>query len=526
MYQEHFGFRVLPFVSAPDPQFFYLNPVYQEALATLRHGVLGKKGIIVLTGEVGTGKTTLLRKLFHDLGSSVGHVWIINSGVTVVDALRTMLAELGLACENAERLAMIDALHGYLIQSADEGRITCLIIDEAQSLDSETLEGVRQLSNLEADRQKLLQIFLVGQPELEKTLGEPELRPLKQRVALHCHLVPLTRSEVSRYIEFQLQAAGYQGVRLFDLDTMARIAYYSRGIPRLVNTICDNALLAAYRCSRKEVSSDLVDEVAQDLRLVRNEQSSMAVAIDGRGWVDRREVAPESQIDAPWSNLRFDRAPGQGGVTVPSPRRRLINTMAVVLFVLIALGTVGGAMYVEEATPYLEYLKSQGEVVKAWFGAAVVSAKRESSNESSRQQPREVGINMAAVDGAHTDIGAVSETIILGALKESEPAPQEAPKKGAETVPETSAEKAPTPVRPPAKSRPAEDPLLNRRLLEIEIHKAIQNRAIDGVTVTLIDGTAYLDGRVASDRQKSLAEQAALAVTTVEKVENRIRIEP
>jgi hypothetical protein len=183
-------------------------------------------------------------------------------------------------------------------------------------------------------------------------------------------------------------------------------------------------------------------------------------------------------------------------------------------------------MYVEEAKPYLEYLKSQGEVVKAWFGAAVVSAKRESSNQSSLRQPREVGFNIAAMDGAHTDIGAVSETIILGALKESEPAPQKAPEKSAAKVPETSAEKAPTAVRPPEKNRPAEDPMLNRRLLEIEIHKAIQNRAIDGVTVTLIDGTAYLDGRVASDRQKSLAEQAALAVTTVEKVENRIRIEP
>ena len=276
MYNGYFGFRESPFSVTPDPRFFYTNPVYLEAFATLRYGIEAKKGFIVITGEVGTGKTTLLRKLLHNLEDTVHSVLVFNSCLSFPELLQLTLQDLGLVPKDQSKVAMLQELNDYLIKQLKQGHTVAMLLDEAQNLSDEVLENLRLLSNLETDQEKLIQIVLIGQPELKAKLAQPHLRQLKQRVALQCRLNPLTDKEVRPYIDSRLVAAGYEGKDLFDPDAVERIAYYSKGIPRVMNIICDNALLNAYAASQQIVAADMIDIVARDLEL-RSEPSVPAV---------------------------------------------------------------------------------------------------------------------------------------------------------------------------------------------------------------------------------------------------------
>ena len=267
MYNRYFGFLESPFSVTPDPRFFYTNPVYQEAYATLRYGIEAKKGFIVITGEVGTGKTTLLRKLLRNLEDTVHSVFIFNTRLTFPELLQVTLHDLGLAPKDTTKVTMLQELNDYLIKQLKQGHTVAALIDEAQNLRGEVLEDLRLLSNLETDREKLLQIVLVGQPELEARLDQPGLRQLKQRVAVQCQLNPLKDEEVGPYIDSRLRVVGYEGKGLFHRDAVQQIALYSKGIPRLINIICDNALLTAYAESKKIVSTDMINGVATDLRI-------------------------------------------------------------------------------------------------------------------------------------------------------------------------------------------------------------------------------------------------------------------
>jgi type II secretory pathway predicted ATPase ExeA len=267
MYDEYFGFLESPFSVTPDPRFFYANPVYLEAYANLRYGIAAKKGFIAVTGEVGTGKTTLLRKLIHDFESTVQFASIFNTHLTFNDLLWVTLRELWVPTKGNNRLAMVDELNAYLIEQLKKGHIVCLLIDEAQNLSDESLEGLRLLSNLETDKEKLLQIVLMGQPELNAKLDKPSLRQLKQRIAIQCEIFPLRQEEVGSYINFRLGVAGYEGKYLFEAEAIQKIALYSKGIPRLINILCDNALLIAFAASQKTISANVIREVAGDLRL-------------------------------------------------------------------------------------------------------------------------------------------------------------------------------------------------------------------------------------------------------------------
>ena len=267
MYDQYFGFSESPFSITPDPRFFYTNPVYLEAYANLRYGIEAKKGFIAITGEVGTGKTTLLRKLMLELRNSINWAFIVNTDLTFDELLQVILYELDLPTQEKDRVAMVTELNAYLIEQLKKGRIVCLLIDEAQNLSDHSLEGLRLLSNLETAKEKLLQIVLMGQPELSAKLDQPNLRQFKQRIATRCEIAPLKEEEVSSYINFRLGAAGYQKNNLFHPDAIQKIAFYSKGIPRLINVICDNALLIAYAASQKTVSAHRITEVARDLRL-------------------------------------------------------------------------------------------------------------------------------------------------------------------------------------------------------------------------------------------------------------------
>jgi general secretion pathway protein A len=307
MYGDYFGFAELPFSVTPDPRFSYTNTHYREAFANLRYGIETRKGFIVITGEAGTGKTTLLRRLMRSVEATVHTAFIFNTHLGFTELLRLALSELGIGSSAQDRLTLMAQLNDYLIEQLRKDHTVSLLIDEAQDLSDEMLEELRLLSNLETDRAKLIQIVLMGQPELERKLDQPQLRQLKQRVAIRCRLAPLRSDEVALYINSRLQTVGYQGKELFDLGSVEQIARYSQGIPRLINVICDNALLITYATSKSKVSAKIVEEVARDLQLAGPLQASAAEqhqkvslpAHGDQGWRDDLE-----QFARPSSNQR------------------------------------------------------------------------------------------------------------------------------------------------------------------------------------------------------------------------------
>jgi general secretion pathway protein A len=267
MYNSFFGFDEKPFNLTPNPRFFYANPRYQEAYANLLYGIGERKGFLLLTGEVGTGKTTILQRLMEELESSVPFVFFYNTNLTFDDLLTFVCDELGLPVGDSGRLSKISALNAFLLDQLSKGSTAVLFVDEAQNLGEEVFENLRLLSNLETPREKLLQIVLAGQPELEAKLDKTELRQLKQRIFSHSRLGSLSEDEVGAFIDCRLKAVGYRGNDLFPRGTVREIARYSKGTPRLINIICDNALLIAYADSQKKVTVDVIKEVARDLRL-------------------------------------------------------------------------------------------------------------------------------------------------------------------------------------------------------------------------------------------------------------------
>jgi general secretion pathway protein A len=301
MYNEYFGFLESPFTATPNSRFFYTNDLYKEALANLRYGIEWKKGLIVMTGEVGTGKTTLLGKIMRDLEATTRPVFVSYDHLTYLELLRIVSRELGLPCAGQDRLAMIERLREYLIVQQNKGHIVALLVDEAQNLSDEMFEDIRFLSNFETEAEKLLQIVLTGQPELEARLDQPNLRHIKQRIVLHCRLAPLKSYEVGRYIDLRLREAGYNGKDLFDRDVVGKIAFYSDGIPRLINIICDNALLLAFAGSKKEVTTEMILEVARDLGLKNRSEFKTETGPPVGKSIAEAEQAQEFLDDEPWS---------------------------------------------------------------------------------------------------------------------------------------------------------------------------------------------------------------------------------
>ena len=275
MLETHFGFRETPFGVTPDPRFFYSHPVYLEGLAALVHGIRSKKGFMLVTGEVGTGKTILLRKLMRHLEATVQFVFVSNSHLTSYGLTELMVHDLGLTNKEKGRLEMIQELNNYLIQQLRTGRTVALLVDEAQKLSDEALEGLCDLSNLETDEEKLLQIVLVGQPELTTKLSKSSLRRIRQRIALHHRLYALQApSEVEQYMRHRLQIAGYDGPEIFGKEAIEAIWHYSAGIPRLINVICDNALTVACVAAKRKISPYMIMKAAGCLLLEQGAEAS------------------------------------------------------------------------------------------------------------------------------------------------------------------------------------------------------------------------------------------------------------
>jgi general secretion pathway protein A len=279
MYNGFFGFTQNPFNLSPDPSFLYRSHQHEEALANLIYGVQSRKGFVVLTGEVGTGKTTLLECLRDYLEQSgTEFAFVFNSRINVEQFFEMIAYDLDLRCQRTSKTDVLFALNQLLVQQASAGLTTALIVDEAHNLEWDVLEEVRLLGNLENPKTgKLLQVILSGQPELDRKLDAPNLRQLKQRIVLRTSLQPLTLKESIEYIDTRLTHAGMENQTVFPEAMLAEIHLRSQGIPRLINAICDNLLLSCFASEVKEATVAMLDEICKDMRL---------------DWPGKRKAAP------------------------------------------------------------------------------------------------------------------------------------------------------------------------------------------------------------------------------------------
>lgn len=265
MYKSFFGITSNPFSIAPDPHFLYMSDGHREALAHLRYGLGEGGGFVLLTGEVGTGKTTMCRCILEQIPEGTNIALVINPKLSSLELLATICDELGIVYPEYSGLkVLIDRLNAYLLAAHSRGQRTVLIIDEAQNLSHDVLEQVRLLTNLETDQHRLLQIVLLGQPELQEMLAQPEMRQLSQRIAARYHLVPLTQAECFSYVRHRLSVAGMDpGV--FSLAALKEVFRVSGGTPRMINLICDRSLLGAYTKGARQVDLPTAQEAAQQI---------------------------------------------------------------------------------------------------------------------------------------------------------------------------------------------------------------------------------------------------------------------
>jgi type II secretory pathway predicted ATPase ExeA len=319
VYKSFYGLQKNPFEITPDPAFLFPTPRHNEALASLYYGVTAHRGFVVLTGEVGTGKTLLLRSLLGLLQRrDVAFALIFNPSLSPLEFIRYIAGDFGLPVAGKAKDELIHVLNAFLVQRHQQRLTTLLVVDEAHLLSAEILEEIRLLTNLETAQQKLLQIVLAGQPELDQKLDSFGLRQLKQRVALRCHLDALNLEETRKYTERRLQIAGAPAESKIFSDPAISVVYrHSKGIPRLINTICENALLSGYAKRAATVTPEIIENIAQELRLGivtvsdkengeaprgQRDQSELLLAVRTLLELHDRLKETDTKVPAPFSN--------------------------------------------------------------------------------------------------------------------------------------------------------------------------------------------------------------------------------
>ncbi|MCW5890239.1 MAG: AAA family ATPase [bacterium] len=308
MYQRFFGFREPPFRITPDPRFLYLGPGYREAADALGEGIVGRAGFLTLVGEVGTGKTTLVRHLLESLPGAVRTILVLHPTVTFDETLDHLLLELGIPVEGAGKLVLLQRLHEFVYEHTHAGGNVAILFDEAQALEPAALAELQLLADLATDDGRPgLQVLLAGQPELEEKLRAPELMRLRERIAVEVRLNPLLPEEVRAYVQTRIEHAGGSGTGPFTDAALARIAVLSAGTPRVVNVLCDATLIAAYAGGVREIPAVLVDEAWGDFDPSRRPPAPPLVRRSARHANARRRTAPP-------------RPPGRGRRQRPAPR--------------------------------------------------------------------------------------------------------------------------------------------------------------------------------------------------------------
>ncbi len=258
MYLDFFQLQEFPFSITPDPKYLYLTVNHRAAFDHLLYGITQRRGFIELTGEVGCGKSTLCRAVLEQLGGQIRSALILNPCLNGLQLLRAILVDLGITAPRQDRFSLLQALNAFLLEQAAAGTIVALIIDEAQELPRRTMEEVRLLSNLETVQQKLIQIVLAGQPELKERLDDPALRQLRQRITVRYHIPPLALEDIGGYINHRLRTAGAPPELLFTPEAVAAVGRYARGVPRLINSLCDYALMAGYAANSRTIDAAAV----------------------------------------------------------------------------------------------------------------------------------------------------------------------------------------------------------------------------------------------------------------------------
>ena len=266
MYEKFYGFKEKPFNTTPDSRFFFPSPKHSEALNSLIYAINERKGFVVITGEIGAGKTTVCRTLISKIDANTKIALITNTHLTPKELIATILDDLEVDYKQGGKAKLLAQLNGYLITQLAQNCNVVLIIDEAQNLTPKVLEEVRMLSNLETETEKLIQIILMGQPQLKKKLEMPELLQFRQRVAVHYHLYPLDEEETQGYIQHRLSLVSNDGKNIFSKDALNAIYLFSKGVPRVINLICDSALLTGFINESREINEGIIREVVSESR--------------------------------------------------------------------------------------------------------------------------------------------------------------------------------------------------------------------------------------------------------------------
>ena len=265
IYKEFYGFQESPFSVTSDPSFLFFSRHHKEAYSHLLYGIKERKGFLQITGEIGTGKTTLCRALLDALDQNTKSAFILNPNLSALQLLKAIVTDLGVATKSRTRMELTSDLNHFLMEQLSQDRNVVVIIDESQNLSPDVLEQIRMLSNLETPKEKLIQIALVGQPELRQKLENPSLSQLKQRIGVRYHILPLEKDETGPYIRHRLHVAGSDGKIVFPPKTLERIYQHSKGVPRLINAICDKILLAGYVYETCEMTPEMTQRAVEEL---------------------------------------------------------------------------------------------------------------------------------------------------------------------------------------------------------------------------------------------------------------------
>ncbi len=334
MYAHFYHLSESPFNLTPDPKFHYINESTREAMASIVHGIGARKGFLTLIGEAGTGKTTLLKRIVEEIEGETIVVFVFNPGVSFDELLEFICSELGLVIDGRRRLTLLDRLNTFLLDQLTAGRNVVLMIDEAQTLEDSVLEELRLLSNLETSKEKILQILLAGQPELEEKLRKPGLRQLRQRVAVRSTLKPMRSDEIGAYVETRLRSAGADRNDLFTPSALRKIWHASQGIPRVINVICDNAMMIAFAEGKQRISAAVTREAIRDLQ--GSGATSGGVLYRLRAWIAQPAVRYSAAAVVPLAlvvSFALSMVRGSSAIsareTVSTPRPAPVNAVNV-----------------------------------------------------------------------------------------------------------------------------------------------------------------------------------------------------